>query len=369
MDDAPLAPEAFVARLREEGGRRYHDQHPFHRRMHEGELTRREIQAWVAEPLLLPDAHPDQGRDHPLEVRGSGLPARVDPPHPRPRRRARGRGRARALAAARRGGRPRPRRGREPPRACCPACASPATPTSRSSASGACSSAVASSLTEFFAPDIMSKRIAAWEQHYPWVEAATLDVLPSRVPRARARRERGARLRRRPRDDPRGPGALRRRARDRKCEILWALLDAIARPTAPRRRPPSPARSLHGGPRAARRPGSGGARRPSRPEQAAAREEGVPTWDRFERRTVLLYPERGLALNATAAAAVVARLRRRAHRRGDRRRARRRRPRRARARRSSATCSRSSTRCSSARWCGPCCERGDDREPVPRPTR
>ena len=47
MDDAPLAPEAFVARLREEGRRRYHDQHPFHRRMHEGELGRREIQGWV----------------------------------------------------------------------------------------------------------------------------------------------------------------------------------------------------------------------------------------------------------------------------------------------------------------------------------
>src|SRR5262249_24433394 len=29
--------------------------------------------------------------------------------------------------------------------------------------------AVASSLTEFFAPDLMSRRIAAWERHYPWV--------------------------------------------------------------------------------------------------------------------------------------------------------------------------------------------------------
>ena len=28
-----LAPEAFVARLREEGVRRYHDQHPFHELM------------------------------------------------------------------------------------------------------------------------------------------------------------------------------------------------------------------------------------------------------------------------------------------------------------------------------------------------
>src|SRR5204862_256345 len=34
--------------------------------------------------------------------------------------------------------------------------------------------AVASSLTEFFAPDLMSARIAAWEQHYPWVQSEVL---------------------------------------------------------------------------------------------------------------------------------------------------------------------------------------------------
>ena len=57
-----------------------------------------------------------------------GVPAPVDPPHPRSRRRG-PEGRARAVAAARRGGRARPRRGRELPRACCRASASPATPT------------------------------------------------------------------------------------------------------------------------------------------------------------------------------------------------------------------------------------------------
>jgi len=45
--------------------------------------------------------------------------------------------------------------------------------------------AVASSLTEMFAPDIMSKRIAAWEQHYPWVGAEALAYFRGRVPRAR----------------------------------------------------------------------------------------------------------------------------------------------------------------------------------------
>src|SRR5262249_11285497 len=46
--------------------------------------------------------------------------------------------------------------------------------------------AVASSLTEFFSPDIMAKRIVAWETHYPWVDADTLAYFRGRVTRARA---------------------------------------------------------------------------------------------------------------------------------------------------------------------------------------
>src|SRR4029077_14267478 len=37
----------FVARLREEGTRRYHDQHPFHQLMHAGKLTRDDLAAWT----------------------------------------------------------------------------------------------------------------------------------------------------------------------------------------------------------------------------------------------------------------------------------------------------------------------------------
>jgi coenzyme PQQ biosynthesis protein C len=45
--------------------------------------------------------------------------------------------------------------------------------------------AVASSLTEFFAPDLMSRRVLAWEKHYPWVSPDMLAYFRSRVPRAR----------------------------------------------------------------------------------------------------------------------------------------------------------------------------------------
>src|SRR5580693_10176198 len=44
--DAPLAPTEFIARLRAQGGR-YHNLHPFHRRMDAGELRPDELQRWV----------------------------------------------------------------------------------------------------------------------------------------------------------------------------------------------------------------------------------------------------------------------------------------------------------------------------------
>jgi pyrroloquinoline-quinone synthase len=86
--------------------------------------------------------------------------------------------------------------------------------------------AVASSLTEFFAPDLMSKRIAAWEQHYPWVKQETLDYFRSRVPRAR-------------RDSLEAIEFVAAHAKTyemqekcvqalvRKTEILWHLLDCV----------------------------------------------------------------------------------------------------------------------------------------------
>ena len=46
MTEAPLAPDDFISRLRAQGGR-YHNLHPFHRRMDAGELSREELQRWV----------------------------------------------------------------------------------------------------------------------------------------------------------------------------------------------------------------------------------------------------------------------------------------------------------------------------------
>ena len=46
-DLQPLPPEEFIDRLRAQGTR-YHNLHPFHRRMDAGELSREELQRWVA---------------------------------------------------------------------------------------------------------------------------------------------------------------------------------------------------------------------------------------------------------------------------------------------------------------------------------
>lgn len=92
--------------------------------------------------------------------------------------------------------------------------------------------AVASSLTEFFAPDLMSRRIAAFERHYGFVDARALDYFRERVPRAR-------------RDSSEAidyvlEHAVTRHAQEacvraliRKTQILWHLLDCVQSAAAP----------------------------------------------------------------------------------------------------------------------------------------
>jgi pyrroloquinoline-quinone synthase len=222
----PLSREAFVAALREEGARRYHDHHPFHQRMHAGLLSRRELQGWVQnrfyyqtripikDALILSKSEDAAFRrlwihritDHDGAREGEGGIALwlklaegvgLD--------RAEVEGLAKVVAAV---------------RFACDAYVSLVRERSLLEA-------VASSLTEFFAPDIMSRRIAAWERHYPWIEASTLDYFKSRVTRARADSHEAidfVTAHARTRADQEACLA----ALVRKCEILWAMLDGIA---------------------------------------------------------------------------------------------------------------------------------------------
>ena len=86
--------------------------------------------------------------------------------------------------------------------------------------------AVAASLTELFAPTLMSARIAAWERHYPWVDPNGLAYFRSRVSQASqdSREALEFVLTRAvtPEDQDRCVAAL-----VRKTEILWHILDCL----------------------------------------------------------------------------------------------------------------------------------------------
>ena len=224
--NAPATDDALVARLRAIGDTRYHDKHPgFHARMHAGSPPRRAIQRWVEnrfyyqtripikDALVLSKSDDPAFRrawihrivDHDGASEGDGGLALW-------LRLADGVGLDRARVARCEDVLPAVRF----------ACDAYVTFVRERSLL----EAVASSLTEFFAPDLMSTRIAAWEQHYPWVEAETLAYF--REPRAAraARLGRGARLRARARKDRRRARALRRGPRG-EVRDPSAMLDAI----------------------------------------------------------------------------------------------------------------------------------------------
>ena len=91
--------------------------------------------------------------------------------------------------------------------------------------------AVASSLTEHFAPDIMRTRVAAWERHYPWVDPQALSYFRSRVPRATRDAEEALAFVVKHASTRALQEACVRALVD-KCRILWAMLDAVAEASA-----------------------------------------------------------------------------------------------------------------------------------------
>jgi pyrroloquinoline-quinone synthase len=223
---APLSKEEFTAAMREEGARRYHDQHPFHRRMHAGELSRRELQGWVTNRFYYQTRIPIKdaiilSKSEDAAFRRLWI-HRIHDHDGTPEREG---GLALWLRLAEGVGLNRTEvegltRVEPAVRFACDAYVTLVRERSLLEA-------VASSLTEFFAPDIMSRRIAAWEKHYPWIDPGTLDYFRGRVTRARADSHEAI--------DFVTAHAVTRAQQEaclaalvRKCEILWAMLDGIA---------------------------------------------------------------------------------------------------------------------------------------------
>jgi pyrroloquinoline-quinone synthase len=226
-DDGVLSPDELEARLRAIGEQRYHDRHPFNLRMHEGTLTRAEIQTWarnryyyqtripLKDSLIVAKASDpsfrrewlQRIRDHDGARQGEGglalwlqLASAVglDP----------------ASVERLEGILPGVRR----------ACDAYVELVETSDLL----TSVAASLTELFAGNIMHTRIEAFEKHYPWVDTSGLAYFRTRTTQA-------------PRDAAWGLDFVRRHATtlesqqrclsalERKCSILWSLLDAVER--------------------------------------------------------------------------------------------------------------------------------------------
>jgi pyrroloquinoline-quinone synthase len=223
LQDA-LAPEEFVAWLKREGEQRYHDRHPFNALMHDGKLSQRQLQQWVLnryyyqtripikDALILSKSEDPAFRrmwihrlhDHDADTADGGLRLWL--------RLAAGVGLDPEVVASCREVLPGVR-------FACDAYVDLVRQRSLVEA-------VASSLTECFAPDLMSRRIAAWEQHYPWVESDMLAYFRSRVPRARHDAQEALAFVIRHATGYAQQAACVE-ALIRKTQILWHLLDCV----------------------------------------------------------------------------------------------------------------------------------------------
>jgi pyrroloquinoline-quinone synthase len=221
----PLAPDDFLARLRREGETRYHDSHPYHVLMHEGRLTRHQLQQWVLNRYYYQSRIPIKdaiivSKSEDRAFRRVWVQRILD--HDGARDGDGGLAEWLRLAQG---------VGLDPDRvASCrdvlagvrTACDAYVTLVRERSLV----EAVASSLTELFAPDLISRRIAAWERHYPWVDPAALAYFRGRVPRARQYAGEAIRFVVEHADTV----ELQDRcvqALVRKTEILWELLDCL----------------------------------------------------------------------------------------------------------------------------------------------
>jgi pyrroloquinoline-quinone synthase len=222
--NAPLTPEALADGLRA-FSRSYYANHPFHHLMHEGRLTPRQLQGWVANRLAYQRAVPR--KDAAIlsncpdpDVRRLWLPRIVDHDGTEP-----GTGGiemwirlGEAVGV--------PREEMEDERHVLPGVRFAAEAYVAFCKTKPWIDAVASSLTELFAPDLMRQRIAAFPRHYPWIRPDALDYFKSRLTQA-------------PRDSQQGLQLVQthcttidtqRRAFDAlafKIEMLWVMIDTI----------------------------------------------------------------------------------------------------------------------------------------------
>ena len=226
MPDIDTDTDGFVAALRAQS-QRYHDQHPFSRRMNEGRLSTGQLQGWVANRFAYQAAIPRKDaailancpdrevrrrwirriHDHDGTADGEGgIEAWLRL------------GEAVGLT----------RQEVEDERHVVPGVRFAVDAYVTFARTRPWVEAVASSLTELFAPDLMADRLAAFERHYPWIDPGGLAYFRARLTQA-------------PRDSEHALQVVTERCRTPeqraaavaalsfKCDVLWSMLDAIDR--------------------------------------------------------------------------------------------------------------------------------------------
>ncbi|HLH57439.1 MAG TPA: pyrroloquinoline-quinone synthase PqqC [Verrucomicrobiae bacterium] len=233
MKNEPWDRDTFTARLREVGASAYHDKHPFHVLMNQGKLAPEAVRIWVANrfyyQLNIPIKDAAILSNCPVrEVRRIWLHRIVD--HDGIREDEGGIGAWLRLGEACGLSRPALLKSTH------------VVPAVRFAVDAYVSFArtqpwpvaVASSLTELFAPDLMAKRIEAFEKFYQWIQPGGLEYFRSRL--TQARRDSGEALELTltycgTRDAQEAAVS----ALKFKCDLLWAMLDGIHLAAFPRK--------------------------------------------------------------------------------------------------------------------------------------
>lgn len=215
----------FEAALRRIGAERYHDKHPFHVLMHEGRLTQGQLQAWVLNRFYYQKSIPLKdasliARADDIDLRRAWVGRVIDHDGTGPGEGgierwlvlAEGVGLDRTYVASCEGVLPATR-------FACDAYV-------RFVREKSLLEAIASSLTELFAPDLHKTRIDALLEHYPFANEATLAYFRTRLVEA-------------PKDVAFGLAYVRSHATTYeqqelclaalrfKTDVLWAQLDAL----------------------------------------------------------------------------------------------------------------------------------------------
>jgi len=232
-----MSPDELEAALRDIGARRYHRLHPFHSLLHGGKCTKGQVQAWALNRYYYQASIP---------LKDASLIARCDDPAIRREWRTRlvdhdgiqedDGGIARWLKLT--DGLGLDRQAVTAFRGVLPATRFAVDAYVRFVREKTLLEAIASSLTELFSPAIISERVAGMLANYPFVSRETLAYFDKRPPQAA-------------RDSDFALGFVRDRAvtpqqqqavlaaLEFKCDVLWAMLDALYHAyVAPRHVPP-----------------------------------------------------------------------------------------------------------------------------------